>query len=193
MVLPSDTYHQQSRCAIFRAGRDIESQKKMNASQLKTYVIRPTLQRLDLWSESAEKLLLGTIAHESAGGEYLHQIGGPALGIYQIEPPTHQDVWENFLRYRSGLMLKIQDLIPPGHRKRTHGGWVCGSDSLLITDLTYATAIARVIYLRAPLRLPEPDDMQGLADYWKKYYNTPLGKGTTEKWLADYATHVGES
>ena len=163
----------------------------MNAEQLRTYVIRPTLQQLDLWSEASEILLLGTVAHESKCGEYLHQVGGPALGIYQIEPATHRDVWENYLRYKSGLMLKIQDMVPVAQRRRTPGGWTSGSDAMLITDLAYATAIARVIYLRAPMRLPEADDLHGLAGYWKKYYNTPLGKGTVEKWLADYAKHVG--
>lgn len=163
----------------------------MKLKQLKDYVIRPTLKRLDMWSESAELLLIGTVAHESMGGTALHQIGGPALGIYQIEPATHQDVWENFLRYRSGLMLKIQDMIPPGNRQRTDGGWVSGSDSMLITDLAYATAIARVIYLRAPLRLPEPDDLHGLAGYWKRYYNTAHGKGTPEKFLSDLDRYYG--
>lgn len=52
----------------------------MNAEQLRTYVIRPTLQQIDLWSEAAEILLLGTVAHESKCGEYLHQVGGPGAG-----------------------------------------------------------------------------------------------------------------
>jgi len=162
----------------------------MDPQQLLTHVIRPVLQHLDLRSEAAEILLLGTVAHESKCGEYLHQVGGPALGIYQIEPVTHFDVWENYLRYKSGLMLKIQDMVPVAQRRRTPGGWVSGSDAMLITDLAYATAIARVIYLRAPMKLPEADDLHGLAAYWKKYYNTPLGKGTVEKWLSDYAKYV---
>jgi len=85
-------------------------------------------------------------------------------------------------------MLKIQDMIPPAQRQHTSGGWVSGSDAMLITDLAYATAIAQVIYLRAPMRLPAPDDLHGLAGYWKRYYNnTSAGKGTVEKWLADYS------
>jgi hypothetical protein len=49
---------------------------------LRQYVIRPTLQRLGLWSLAAENLLLGTAAQESKLGYYLHQLEGPALGLY---------------------------------------------------------------------------------------------------------------
>lgn len=170
----------------------------MDAKQLREYVIRPTLNRLDMWSDAAEKLLLGTAAHESCCGEFLHQVGGPALGIYQIEPATHKDVWDNFLRYKSGLMLKIQDMIPSSQRVHigTNGALIkplsAGSNELLITDLSYATAIARIIYLRAPTRLPDADDLTGIAEYWKKHYNTPLGKGTVEKFLSDYAKYIGD-
>jgi len=47
----------------------------------------------------------------------------------------------------------------------------------LMVDLRYATAIARLVYWRVPKRLPEADDIEALARYWKTHYNTPLGAG----------------
>ena len=54
------------------------------------YVIEPVLKTLDLYSEDAVNLVLGTACVESECGRWLHQLGtGPALGIYQMEPDTH--------------------------------------------------------------------------------------------------------
>ena len=60
----------------------------LNVRDLRVEVIRPALRALDLWSPAAEDLVLGTAAQES-GLAYLRQIGGgPALGLWQIEPAT---------------------------------------------------------------------------------------------------------
>ncbi len=166
----------------------------MNASQLRAYVIFPTLKPLDLWSLAVETLLVGTVAHESAMGKYLHQIKGPALGIYQIEPVTHFDIWANFLKYRAGLRDQILDRVPKAMlRHDSATGTDYGAESMLITDLAYATIMARLIYLRAPSPLPEGDDISALAGYWKKFYNTPLGAGTENEFKAHYAQYADET
>jgi hypothetical protein len=143
---------------------------------------------------AVENLLVGTIAHESAGGKYLHQIKGPALGIYQIEPLTHFDIWSNYLKYRADLRDKVLGMVPARNLRHDSAmGIDYGDDSMLITDMSYATVMARLIYLRAPAPLPQADDLQGLAAYWKKFYNTPLGAGTEQQFLAHYAQHTGEA
>jgi len=53
----------------------------------------------------------------------------------------------------------------------------------LIHNLAYATAIARVIYLRKPEALPAAFDIEGLAKYWKDHYNTYLGAGKVEDFV----------
>lgn len=72
-----------------------------------------------------------------------------------------------------------------------------GVSEALITNLLYATAMARVHYYRVPEALPkrkamtkwvspeirEEDYLQELAAYAKKYYNTELGKATEEDYL----------
>lgn len=147
--------------------------------QFRLEVIRPTLRRLGLWSLAAERLLLGTAITES-GLEYLVQHrGGPARGVYQIEPATHDDVWGNFLIYREELRSEIHAL-----RARAPVG------DPLITNLAYATAIARLVYFRKPQALPGEEDVDAMADYWKAHYNTHKGKGRPEQFIRKSRRHI---
>ena len=142
-------------------------------------MIKPTLEKIGLYSEAATQLLLGTACVESKLGHYLKQINGPALGIYQIEPDTHKDVWENYLSYRNTLMHKVLALTS------NELGWQQKAPEL-VSNLAYQTAIARVIYYRAKAPLPDMDDIDAMASYWKTYYNTALGKGTEEKFIESF-------
>ena len=66
-------------------------------------VIKPTLEKMGLWSESAESLILGTAIQESRL-KYRKQIGGgPALGLFQMEPFTHDSIRNDYLDYRKEL------------------------------------------------------------------------------------------
>ena len=53
----------------------------------------------------------------------------------------------------------------------------------LTGNLFYATAVARLLYWRAPRKLPAPDDIWGLAHYWKDFFNTVEGKGRVEHFV----------
>lgn len=139
--------------------------------QFLTDIIRPALGAINLYSENAEQLLLGTALQESLL-TYTRQIGGPALGYFQMEPFTHDDLWLNFLKYKRDLAQLVVN--------------VAGQSpdaSLLETNHAYAVAMCRVHYLRAPAKLPAFGDVTGMANYWKKYYNTHLGKGKPEEFL----------
>lgn len=155
----------------------------IHPGQLLTQVVQPTLTALTDEippTETAARLLMLTALHESKGGRYLKQVGGgPALGIFQMEPPTHDDIHKNFLAHRPRLQ-EIVFAVAGG--RRTHPP----SPSLLTYNLRYAAAMARVHYFRSPKPLPAADTgIKGLADYWKAVYNTDLGKGTPEKAIAD--------
>lgn len=152
----------------------------MLASHLKEYIIIPTLDYMGLNSASAVNLLLGTAAQESHLGKYLHQINGPALGIYQMEPDTHKDIHNNFLVYKSDLNKKILNLSFPAFSMKKN----------LIGNLYYATAMARIHYYRVPEKLPKADDIEGLANYWKRYYNTTIGKGTIKEFIKNFEKYV---
>ncbi|MEQ8443111.1 MAG: hypothetical protein RIM33_14240 [Alphaproteobacteria bacterium] len=143
-----------------------------DTNQLVAHIIRPTLERADLYSKSAENLVLGTALAESRGGTYLKQLGsGPALGIYQMEPATHKDIYENFLSYRGSLRARAEQFLYPADDALTQ----------LKTNLAYATVMCRIHYYRVPKALPDAADIDGLGAYWKDYYNTAEGAGTAEK------------
>lgn len=148
----------------------------IHAKQLRECIIRPVLRDLGLYSEAAEELLMLTAATESLCGKYLHQVGGPALGIYQMEPATHDDLWVNYLKYKPALSEKVARY---GHEARELPG-----------NLYYATAMARIHYLRRPEALPSAMDERALASYWKAHFNTHLGAGTVEKAIENYRQYA---
>ena len=55
----------------------------------------------------------------------------------------------------------------------------------LVVSLDYAAAMTRYHYRRVPQALPRTGDWAGLAAYYKRYYNTPAGKGSEVKFLED--------
>jgi hypothetical protein len=146
----------------------------VNLENLREYVIRPALQYIELWSQAAENLVLGTALVES-NAEYLHQVKGPALGLWQMEPATHDDIHENFLKYRATLRELIHELQTPSP--------ITVGANELIGNLYYGAAMCRVQYWRSPMPLPNAKDAQGMAELWKAAYNTEHGKGTVEKAL----------
>ncbi len=153
---------------------------KMKKELLVKYTIRPALEYMCLYSEAAENLLLGTAAQESNMGDHVRQLkGGPAIGIYQIEPNTYKDVIYNYAIYRDPILKKIQAM-QVGQTLNDH----------LRSSLFYQTIIARLIYQRVLEKLPDKDDIKELARYWKQYYNTIKGRGTVEEFIKNYATYA---
>lgn len=158
----------------------------LNGQQLIDLVIRPTLEILGLYSPASCNLVFGTAAAESHCGKYLKQVGaGPALGIFQMEPATHDDIWRNYLRYnegRAGALVRLS--IPHKFGEAPEGVLVEAQE--MVGNLYYATAMCRIHYLRKREPLPAADDLEGLAWYWKTHYNTLLGKGTVSHFLESW-------
>jgi hypothetical protein len=160
-------------------------------NQFKEHVVIPTLKYLDSeipYSEEAVDLLMLTCAHESRGGTYLRQKGMTnwegAFGVYQMEMATDEDIWVNFLAFRCNLQGMMKDVVPDYDRDSDVPPYM-----QLVTNLAYATAMARVHYWRVAEALPSKDDtnyMSALGAYAKKYYNTSLGKATSSKYVTDY-------
>lgn len=143
-------------------------------------LITSVLKEIGLHSDNAVNLLMGTAAQESHLGKYRKQIGGgPALGIFQVEPATFNDIVNNYLRYKPELASRIERVARISRFK---------AEDIENNDLL-AICMARVHYLR--VREAIPSDLDGWARYWKRYYNTPLGKGTEEEFIANYKRLVG--
>lgn len=146
--------------------------------QFRDIVIVPALKSVALHSEAAVELLLGTALQESRL-QYLKQLGtGPALGLFQMEPATHDDIWTNYLAYRPELAARVARLA----HVRNAGA--------LATDLLYAAAMCRVFYRRIKDPLPAAGDVPGQAAYWKEHYNTYLGAGTEDEYIENWNAHT---
>ena len=118
----------------------------MNPQQLHDYIIKPTLEYMgdNYYSKESAFLLLCTAAIESNCGEYIKQINGPALGIWQMEPDTENDIFRNCdalqgMHFRN----RVDDLIV---------GLMGGDDLDLILSPSYACAMARLKYSMDPNR-----------------------------------------
>jgi hypothetical protein len=156
----------------------------IDADQLRVEIVRPALHAIGLHSVAAEDLVMGTAAQESRL-KYVKQLGkGPALSIYQIEPATYNDYWDNFLEHRPKLAQKIIDYCGISEHSFTadHRPDV----ERLVYDLRYATIMCRIHYRRIRAPLPKSGDILGYANYWKKYYNTYLGHGSVEQFINSY-------
>lgn len=151
---------------------------------LREHVIQPACKKIFAYDEFAEELLVFTACIESDAGTYLHQINGPALGIYGCEPNTHNDAWNNWLPSRPELI----DILFQTFRVRV------GAERLnmLVYDLHYATAMARIHYLRVQEHLPDPSDPEAIFNYYKKYYNSVKGKSDKNKCIEKYLNYIGK-
>ncbi len=151
---------------------------------LREEVIRPTLIALAefderLGSDASIELLMGTAATESLLGYNLVQDGGPALGIYQMEPETYVDIRRYLSRQENEDLKDIVDSFAstPEPREMVH-------------NLRFATAMARIRYWYVPESLPEELELQAI--YYKEYYNTSSGAGTPAKYMADHEKYIGD-
>ncbi len=141
----------------------------MNKQQLTSLVIIPTLKEIPHgYTEEAVMAIQMIIAHESKGGEYIAQTKGPALGIIQMEPFTHDEVW------KWGDSIKFNAL---------NMGLIGSKSERLIYDLRYNVFMARQKLFMAPGALPRLSKL--MAVYLKKNWNGG-GKATPDKYYDDF-------
>jgi len=154
----------------------------MTPNEFRQNVIRPVLEGLGKAGDAAEELLLGTAVQESLNFKYRKQMGGgPAKSYFQMEPGTHNDIWDNYLKYKPELASKVSSFLS-------------SPDADKINELEhndrYAVAMARVHYMRKPDALPDVGDVTAQAKYWKKHYNTHLGKGEPHEYIEKWNLYV---
>lgn len=154
----------------------------LDPKQLRDLVVMPVLQQLDLPSDAPSKgaaameLLMGTAMQESQL-VYIHQLGGgPAVGLWQMEPATF--LWlAGWVNQRPSLLAKVM-------------GYSIGISpqvNQLAGNVYLACAMARLRYYVVPEALPGQGDAEAQARYYKAHYNTPAGAATVEEYLANRA------
>jgi hypothetical protein len=137
-------------------------------------LIKDTLTPLKLYSDRVLPLLLGTCAIESSMGTYRRQLGkGPARGIFQMEPSTFEWLKQRYSeRYPVIAGFEFSD-----HEDHDD----------------QAVIMARLKYLSIPAPLPEADDLQRQAMYWRKWYNgnSPRGR-SAQDYVECYRVYIGD-
>ena len=141
-------------------------------------IIRTACMLINKWSPDAEELLLGTAAKEShLGALGLVQIGGgPARGIWQMEPTTEYDIWFHFLQYRDDLKKLV-----------TAATGLTGPDPYhLQYNPIYGAIMARLHYWRVKYPLPAAHEVRVQAEYWDVHYNKNPDKGFPSEYVELY-------
>lgn len=167
----------------------------MNPQQLHDYIIKPTHQYMggNYASKESNFLSLCTAAIESNCGEYIKQINGPALGPWQMEPNTHDDIWENC----DALSSYLDDNKDKVHLVE-YMIWISNTGDASYSNLAashmYACAMARLKYSMDPQPLPKYTgkakvDLPAFYEYYKRVYNTELGASTYQEWCNAIASN----
>jgi hypothetical protein len=149
-------------------------------------LIENILRKINMYSPEAENLIFGTGLIES-NYDYLKQWNnGVARSWWQIEPGMTgaMDTIVNYLDYRKNLLGKCAvaaKVAPFYFRKGVEEEEV---RDLLETNISYAIIMCRLKYRRVPKKLPKT--VEERAHYWKKYYNSDLGKGDPEEFIEKY-------
>ncbi len=147
----------------------------INTQEFRTFCIIPTLETMGekFCGQSAEELMLGTIAHESHMGTWRKQMGGgPGLGLVMYEPPTFNWIAKKY----PDILLKFYPEIPRFES--------------IENDDVLAVIMCRLRYYVVPEKLPEPGDIKGMARYWKEYYNTDKGRGNEQEFARNYRKFI---
>ena len=157
-------------------------------SDIQKNIVIPTLTKLGLYSLSAEKLLLGTAAVESRFTFRRQFNGGPALGLFQMEPATFNWLMGGFLSSKKHSDLKKIVLLIAGRTNPI-------PSDLVIND-AFAAAMARIRYYTVPAPIPSTLKEQGF--YWWQYYNGESANGLKpgdylERWKTLCAPLYGSS
>ncbi len=154
----------------------------IDIKQFNDAILVPTLVSLGLYSKEACELIIGTGLQESGFTQIQQEGKGPALGFFQCEPETYHSILRTvFLDHASLKNIILASL----------GCEMMPEPNALLWNLKLAVIICRLHYHR--IQAPIPTDLSGQADYYKKYYNTNLGKGTATEYIYNYqrySSHV---
>ena len=153
----------------------------VEAGEITTGDIARTLYKFEqatgkdyIHSPKAIALLFGTACVES-DLKYRKSFSKTSTdsGLFQMNKPNYNDIYKNYVAHRPWLAKAIVE--------------VCGEGRVfedIKTNDVYATVMARIHYMRVSETIPST--VEGMAKYWKKYYNTHLGKGKESKFVTKW-------
>ncbi len=112
----------------------------VTADHLRDQVIRPTLEYLGAWSPSCESELLNAAVNAPEVGLFAARSDG--LGLFHITTAQHRDLWDRYLAFNPEMASRVRGLA-------SQRAFLTDPDGELQTNLSYCTAIALLLHLRA--------------------------------------------
>jgi hypothetical protein len=147
------------------------------------------------YADNVARLLFGTAAVES-NFQYRRQIGFKypslrgAFGLWQTESASAEDSIKMIKNRRWILQSCIRILPVDSAEVLIKGVSDTGVVLRALEDQTHdilGAVLCRLHYMRVAYPVPRSVDAQ--AGYWKAHYNTFLGKGTPDKYMATLARY----
>ena len=126
----------------------------VTAEHLRDHVIRPTLKYLGTWTDASEAFLLNAAIDAPDLGLFSARQEG--LGLFHITAAQHRDLWDRYLAFNPDIASKVRGLA-------SQRAFLSDPDSELQTNLSYCTAIAWLMQLRAGGVAKRPDTMSAVS------------------------------
>lgn len=154
---------------------------------------------MSVYDIKLEKLLLSTPSQESLGGFYLHQISGPAISIYEMEPATFHRTMTTFLvEEEKGIgseHLTINQISMINNtfdlylgQPASYRNW---PPELMAGNLYFATIMAALNYCFSQEYKSMKDcSIDELWRVYKTHWNTMEGKATKEEFVRNYQEFI---
>ena len=138
-------------------------------------IVEYALYKIDSYSDDALALVVRTGMAES-GYRALkgYGEGNPAIGFWQIEPATMNDMITNYIQYRSHYKKNLISLGMNFEKDTTMS---------VMSNLAVQAALCRLHYRRDRDPIPSWGDLEAQGKYWKKVYNTVEGRGTVKHFV----------
>lgn len=162
----------------------------INPYQFVNLILEPAYKACNMYSLDA-MYLMTCIAGVESKLTHLKQLPmGPALSLFQIEPPTYADC----LRYLKDKMALRDQIL--AFTQRTY---LPDDASVLIYDMALSALIARVKVWMIADPIPSYKDPEAQAAYYKKYYNANADVDKTQEFIklaaeiSGWINHEGNS
>lgn len=126
------------------------------------------------------ELLFGTACAETKLRPRYQDSSGNAIGLFQIEYTTFRDIWQRAIKENHPDLGK--DMIK--NYAKSNPNDITFEDLQLSDELSAIFARLKYAHIKEPI--PPAQDLENQANYYKKYYNTPLGKATVQGYIKAY-------
>ena len=143
--------------------------------QLAQLVIKPMLQFIGQEDEVTE-LLVATAVQESGLADSANRQG---LGLYRITEAKHLELWDTYLIRDPELASRLRGLA-------SQHAFLQAPHQELISNLSYSSAMALMIYRAAGAPMHCGNSPEQLARLWSDYFDNGCGQPRhTEEFIAN--------